>query len=150
MKNENEEEKDEEERRKEEKEKDYEYPDGISGREYLSTLNDKDTSANEKNKIAIIHVEGAIVTGNIGFNTAGSGGIVKNINKARDDKNVKGIILRVNSPGGDVYASSMITNALEEFQSTGRPVITLWEISLHLEGFGLPLHLKKFGLKKLL
>ena len=62
--------------------------------------------------------------GNIGFNTAGSGGIVKNINKARDDKNVKGIVLRVNSPGGDVYASSMITNALEEFQSTGRPVIT--------------------------
>ena len=112
-----------EEKDEEEKEKDYEYPDGISGREYLSTLNDKDTGANEKNKIAIIHVEGAIVPGNIGFNTAGSGGIVKNINKARDDKNVKGIVLRVNSPGGDVYASSMITNALEEFQSTGRPVI---------------------------
>ena len=121
-----EEEKDEEEEDEDEgeKEKDYEYPDGISGREYLSALNDKDTGANEKNKIAIIHVEGAIVTGSIGFNTAGSGGIVKNINKARDDKNVKGIILRVNSPGGDVYASSMITNALEEFQSTGRPVIT--------------------------
>ena len=33
-------------------------------------------------------------------------------------------MLRVNSPGGDVYASSVITNALEEFQSTGRPVIT--------------------------
>ena len=121
-----EEEKDEEEEGEdaEEKEKDYEYPDGISGREYLSTLNDKDTGANEKNMIAIIHVEGAIVTGSVGFNTAGSGGIVKNINKARDNKNVKGIILRVNSPGGDVYASSMITNALEEFQSTGRPVIT--------------------------
>jgi protease-4 len=122
-----EEEKDEEEGEEEdeeEKEKDYEYPDGISGREYLSTLKDEDTKSKEKNKIAIIHVEGAIVTGNIGFNTAGSSGIVKNINKARDDKNVKGIVLRVNSPGGDVYASSMITNALEEFQSTGRPVIT--------------------------
>ena len=122
---EEEEEKDEEEGGEdaEEKEKDYEYPDGISGREYLSTLKDESTKSKEKNKIAIIHVEGAIVTGNIGFNTAGSGGIVKNINKARDDKNVKGIVLRVNSPGGDVYASSMITNALEEFQSTGRPVI---------------------------
>ena len=117
------EEKDEEED-EEEKEKDYEYPDGISGREYLSTLKDEGTKSKVKDKIAIIHVEGAIVTGNIGFNTAGSGGIVKNINKARDDKNVKGIVLRVNSPGGDVYASSMITNALEEFQSTGRPVIT--------------------------
>jgi len=107
----------------------YERPEGISGREYLSTLKDRHVSnkkkrVQEKNKIAIIHVEGEIVTGNIGFNTAGSGDIVKNINKARDDENVKGIVLRVNSPGGDVYASSMITNALEEFQSTGRPVIT--------------------------
>ncbi|MDB3883737.1 signal peptide peptidase SppA [Flavobacteriaceae bacterium] len=107
----------------------YERPEGISGREYLSTLKDEDISnkqkrVQEKNKIAVIHVEGAIVTGDIGFNTAGSGGIVKKINKARDDENVKGIVLRVNSPGGDVYASTMITNALEEFQSTGRPVIT--------------------------
>ena len=119
---------DEEEKDQGEKEK-YKRPEGISGKEYLSTLKDDDVDykqkkVQEKNKIAIIHVEGAIVTGNIGFNTAGSGGIVKNINKARDDKNVQGIILRVNSPGGDVYASSMITNALEEFQSTGRPVIT--------------------------
>ena len=108
---------------------DYEWPEGITGREYLSTLEDEKISkkqqrAQDKNKIAVIHVEGAIVTGGIDFNTAGSGGIVKNINKARDDESVKGIILRVNSPGGDVYASSMITNALEEFQSTGRPVYT--------------------------
>ena len=122
---ENEEKKDEDELEK----KEYERPDGVSFKEYLYTLKEEDISskkkrAQKKNKIAVIHVEGAIVTGNIGFNTAGSGGIVKNINKARDDKNVKGIVLRVNSPGGDVYASSMITNALEEFQSTGRPVIT--------------------------
>jgi len=108
---------------------DYEWPEGITGREYLSTLEDEKISkkqqrAQDKNKIAVIHVEGAIVTGGIDFNTAGSGGIVKNINKARDDESVKGIILRVNSPGGDVYASEMITNALEEFQSTGRPVYT--------------------------
>ncbi len=110
-------------------EEEYERPEGISGIEYLTTLKDEDISnkqkkLQEKNKIAIIHVEGAIVTGNIGVDTAGSGDIVKNINKARDDENVKGIVLRVNSPGGDVYASSMITNALEEFQATGRPVIT--------------------------
>ena len=119
----------EEEDGEEEKEREYERPEGITGSEYLSTLKDEDIDsekkkAQEKNKIAIIHVEGAIVTGNIGYNIAGSGGIVDNINKARDDKNVKGIVLRVNSPGGDVYASSMITNALEEFQSTGRPVMT--------------------------
>lgn len=107
----------------------YEHPEGISGSEYLSTLkgeviSSKQKRIQEKNKIAVVHVEGTISTGEIGFNIAGSSGIVKNINKARDDENVKGIILRINSPGGDVYASKMITNALEEFQSTGRPVIS--------------------------
>ena len=109
--------------------KKYKRPEGISGSEYLSTLKNEDISNKQKriqkkNKIAIIHVEGTISTGEIGFNIAGSTGIVNNINKARDDENVKGIILRVNSPGGDVYASKLITNALEEFQSTGRPVIS--------------------------
>ena len=102
-------------------EDDYEWPEGITGREYLSTIKDEEISrkqqkAQDKNKIAIIHVEGAIVSGGIDFNTAGSGGIVKNINRARDDKNVKGIVLRVNSPGGDIAASGgvWVTTTSEE------------------------------------
>ena len=77
-------------------EEEYERPEGISGEEYLSTLKDDDISNKQKrirkNKIAVIHVEGTIVTGDIAFNTAGSGGIVKNINKARDDENVKNVL----------------------------------------------------------
>ena len=90
--------------------------------EYLSTLDTKKNKS--KNKIAVINVEGAITTGNISFDIAGSDSIVNNIRTARDDDNVVGIVLRVNSPGGDVYASEMITNALEEFQSTDRPVFS--------------------------
>ncbi len=76
----------------------YERPEGISGREYLSTLKDEDISyrqkrVQEKNKIAIIHVAGAIVAGDIGFNTTGSGGLVKKFNTARDEDNVKGGIV---------------------------------------------------------
>ena len=64
----------------------YDWPEGISGAEYITTLKQEEVSMKqkeiqEKNKIAVIHVEGAIVTGNIDFNTAGSSGIVKNINK---------------------------------------------------------------------
>ena len=32
--------------------------------------------------------------------------------------------MRVNSPGGDVWASELITNALNEFKSTGRPIVS--------------------------
>ena len=34
------------------------------------------------------------------------------------------MVLRVNSPGGDVWASELITNALNEFKSSGRPIIS--------------------------
>ena len=100
----------------------FDWPDGINEMEYLSTLNTKKNKS--KNKIAVINVEGAITTGNISFDIAGSDSIVNNIRTARDDDDVVGIVLRVNSPGGDVYASEMITNALEEFQSTDRPVFS--------------------------
>lgn len=100
----------------------FDWPDGINEMEYLSTLDSKKNKS--KNKIAVINVEGAITTGNISFDIAGSDSIVNNIRTARDDDDVVGIVLRVNSPGGDVYASEMITNALEEFQSTDRPVFS--------------------------
>ena len=88
----------------------FDWPDGINEMEYLSTLDTKKNKS--KNKIAVINVEGAITTGNISFDIAGSDSIVNNIRTARDDDDVVGIVLRVNSPGGDVYASEMITNAL--------------------------------------
>ena len=37
---------------------------------------------------------------------------------------MKALVLRVNSPGGSVWASELITNALKEFKSSGRPIIS--------------------------
>jgi protease-4 len=76
------------------------------------------------NKIAIINIEGVITTGEVAYGVAGSDTIVNNIRKAIKDDSVKALLLRVNSPGGDVYASELITNALDEFKLSGRPIIT--------------------------
>jgi protease-4 len=97
-------------------------PDSISMYEYLATLEVKESDS--KNKIAVIHVEGSITTGESSFGTAGSDTIVENIRKAIKDKSVKALVLRVNSPGGGVYASELITNALDEFKDTGRPIVS--------------------------
>jgi len=100
----------------------YSFPDSISIYDYLSTIeNDEETS---ENKIAVINVEGAIMTGEAAYGIAGSDTIVKNIQSATKDKNVKAMVLRVNSPGGDVWASELITNALNEFKKTDRPIIS--------------------------
>ncbi|MDB4158693.1 signal peptide peptidase SppA [Gammaproteobacteria bacterium] len=100
----------------------YAFPDSISIYDYLSTIDAEKNSS--KNNIAIINVEGAIMTGETAYGVAGSDTIVENIQSATQDKTVKALVLRVNSPGGDVWASELITNALIEFKETGRPVIS--------------------------
>ena len=97
-------------------------PDSISIYDYLSTIESEEN--NSENKIAVIHVEGAITIGESTYGIAGSDTIVKNIRKAIKDKSVKALVLRVNSPGGGVYASELITNALSEFKQTGRPIVS--------------------------
>ena len=99
-----------------------ELPDSISIYEYLSLVDE--VQNNSENKIAIVNVEGTIVTGEALYNVAGSDTIVKNIRNAIKDNSVKALVLRVNSPGGDVWASELITNALNEFKSSGRPIVT--------------------------
>ena len=98
------------------------YPDSISIYEYLNTIENQPYYS--ENKIAIINVEGEITFGESIFGVAGSDTIVKNIRKAIKDDSVKAMVLRVNSPGGIVDAGELITNALEEFKNTDRPIIT--------------------------
>lgn len=100
----------------------YAFPDSISIYDYLSTIEEKESSS--KNNIAIINIEGAIMTGEAAYGVAGSDTIVENIQRATQDKSVKAMVLRVNSPGGDVWASELITNALNEFKDTGRPIVS--------------------------
>ena len=100
----------------------FSFPDSISIYDYLSTLDKKEVKSS--NNIAIINVEGAIMTGEVSYGVAGSDTIVENIQDATEDESVKALVLRVNSPGGGVYASELITNALNEFKDTGRPIVS--------------------------
>ena len=102
----------------------YAYPDRVSIYDYLSTIDDKNDGVKSNNKIAVINVEGAITTGEVAFGVAGSDTIVDNIQAATQDDSVKALVLRVNSPGGGVLASEYITNALNEFKETGRPIVS--------------------------
>jgi len=101
----------------------YSFPDSISIYDYLSKIKEDEEENTSKNKIAVINVEGTIMTGEATYGVAGSDTIVDNIQSATQDKSVKALVLRVNSPGGDVWASELITNALNEFKETGRPIV---------------------------
>lgn len=102
----------------------YSFPDSVSIYDYLSLIKDNNETIESNNKIAVINVEGAITTGEVAFGVAGSDTIVDNIQAATQDDSVKALVLRVNSPGGGVWASELITNALNEFKETGRPIVS--------------------------
>ena len=101
----------------------YAFPDSVSIYDYLSKIKEDEVKNASKNKIAVVNVEGAIMTGEVALGVAGSDTIVENIQSATKNKSVKALVLRVNSPGGDVWASELITNALNEFKDTGRPIV---------------------------
>lgn len=67
-------------------------------------------------KVAIISVEGVILEGD-GFAR-------KQIDQARRDKNVKAIVLRVNSPGGTISGSDYIYHELNRLrQESNKPIV---------------------------
>jgi protease-4 len=73
-----------------------------------------DGEENAKDKIVVIYVSGIISSSEDGY--AGEDGMVADIEdqlqQAEDDKHVKAIILRINSPGGEVVASDEIYQAI--------------------------------------
>jgi protease-4 len=68
-------------------------------------------------KIAVIEVAGTIVRGERGF-------VKRQIDRVRKDDNVKGVVLRVNSPGGSVSASDYILHHLQQLRDEkGIPIV---------------------------
>lgn len=67
----------------------------------------------EKDKIAILFAEGEIMGGEGDINVIGEGSMRRAIEEARNDSDIKAIVLRVNSPGGSALTSELIWRELE-------------------------------------
>jgi protease IV len=82
---------------------------------------------NKGERIAVIYATGSIDLGRsenspTGGQSVGSDTVVKALNDARDDKNIRAIVLRVDSPGGSSYASDLIWRAVESAKQK-KPVV---------------------------
>ncbi len=80
---------------------------------------------NSNNKIALIEVDGIITSGEIDRSGMDMAQFIKDqLKMAQRDAGVKAVILKVNSPGGEVLASDEINQAITRFQEqTHRPVV---------------------------
>ncbi len=84
----------------------------------------KDNDSTEK--IVVVNVDG-VITGSVGEQAGGYSMVTvikEELRLARRDKDVKAVILKVDSPGGEVLASDEISKAISDFQSkSGKPVV---------------------------
>ena len=92
----------------------------VGNANYAKSYKDKNVS---KNEVAVIYASGQIFDGKGNEEQAiYSENLSKTIRKAREDKNVKALVLRVNSPGGSALASAIIGRELDLTKEV-KPVI---------------------------
>jgi protease IV len=89
---------------------------------------------NEGEKIAVIYATGDIGSGQsenspTGSQSIGSDTLSKAINDARDDKTIKAIVIRVDSPGGSGLASDVIWHAVDAAKQKKPVVISMGDVA---------------------
>jgi protease-4 len=77
----------------------------------------------DKKQIAMIAVQGDIVDGVGEVGQAGGDTVADLLDEARRDDAVAAVVLRVDSPGGSVWASEQIRRGVNELRQDGKPVV---------------------------
>jgi protease-4 len=93
---------------------------------YAETI---ETDYTQKDRIAVLYAEGEIVDGKSDENIIASETICKEIIKLRKDKNVKAVVLRVNSPGGSALASDVILRELDLLKKEKPLVVSMGDVA---------------------
>ena len=83
----------------------------------------KPGTTNSENIIGVISVAGTIMDGNQPRGIAGGENVSLLIRNAKKEKNLKALILRVNTPGGSAFASELIREELMEIKKLDIPII---------------------------
>lgn len=101
------------------KSSDFEYVFG-NDREPFSEIIKEQGSSN--GKIAVIHLEGTIMDSGSDFLGYNHQKFLEKLDYVKEDDQVKGVVLHVNSPGGGVVESDEIHNKVKELQKAGKKV----------------------------
>lgn len=73
--------------------------------------------------IAVVIASGTIMDGAQPRGSIGGDSTAALLRQARNDKNVKAVVLRVDSPGGSAFASEVIRNEIDALKAAGKPVV---------------------------
>ena len=89
---------------------------------------------NRGEKIAVVYAAGDITSGSSQFGgdgeeTIGSASLAKTLQEVRDDKSIKAVVLRIDSPGGSGLASDIIWRAVESLKDKKPVVVSMSDVA---------------------
>ncbi|MCG6116955.1 MAG: signal peptide peptidase SppA [Aquimonas sp.] len=90
---------------------------------YLGFLDREASPFDRRPQVAVVVAQGGITDGQQPAGTVGGVSTSALIRKAREDDEVKALVLRVDSPGGGVFPSEQIRREVELTRAAGKPVV---------------------------
>lgn len=75
------------------------------------------------NQVGLIIASGTIYDGEQTAGSIGGDSLAGLIRQAKNDDNIKALVLRVDSPGGSAFASEVIRTELLDFKNSGKPLV---------------------------
>ena len=84
---------------------------------------------NSKNHIAVVYAEGEIVDGQGSASQIGGDRFAKIFRELRQDKDVKAVVLRVNSPGGSATASEVMQRELQLIRQVKPVIVSMGDLA---------------------
>jgi len=81
------------------------------------------------NRIAVVYAQGEIQYGEGGSDIIGQEKIIDALRKIGKKKNIKAVVLRVNSPGGSALASELIWEEIEHLKKTKKVVVSMGNVA---------------------
>ncbi|MHB1993669.1 signal peptide peptidase SppA, partial [Metallibacterium scheffleri] len=96
---------------------------GVGFGEYLARIRRDAPKFDNRPEVAVVVAEGDIISGPQKPGSIGGAETARLIRAARENKQVKAIVLRVNSPGGAVYPAELIRREVQLARAAGKPVV---------------------------
>lgn len=109
-----------------EKDKEYKKIDIV---DYALNNNTKPKNESSENRIAVIYAQGEIRSGEGGVNYIGEKSMNRALKEARDNKNIKAIVLRIDSPGGSALTSELIWREIELTKKVKPVVVSMGNVA---------------------
>jgi protease-4 len=95
----------------------------IAMEDYLQHLGRPVPGPGSDQQVAVVVAQGEIVDGEQPQGMVGGESTAELVRRAREDENVRALVLRVDSPGGGVYPSEQIRREVAMTREAGKPVI---------------------------